>query len=512
MSSISSIACSTPSSRSLLPVLCLTTVHRKVTCRRPAWCPCKGYGRFIGRVPAQASSGRRISSSAIADFEDDSFDKKMSTLGKANCRSVLNPSFDLDIDCYMKAQAEIVEPRIKMSLGELLEHSKIVPVSVFGNMEVQITGIQHDSRLVASGDLFVCCVGRRTDGHLFLSEADKRGAVAVVANKEIDIEQTLSCKALIIVRDTNAVLAALAASFYRQPSLNMEVIGITGTNGKTSTAYLIKGIYEAMGLRTGLLGTVAYYIHGKNELVSINTTPDAVLVQNLMAKMLHNGTDVVVMEASSHGLAQGRCDEVDFDIAVFTNFTRDHLDFHESEEEYMEAKARLFSRMVNPERHGKIVNIDDQSAYFFIAQGSPDVPLVTFGIENKNADVFPVKFELSLFEVQALIRTPKGMLKVRSGLLGRHNIYNILAAVSVGITVGAPLDDIVRGIKEINAVPGRCELIDGEWPFRVIVDYAHTPDALSSLLEFVRELSPRRIITGIYASYFSCFSSSQFDS
>ncbi|EYU38343.1 hypothetical protein ABFS82_05G103500 [Erythranthe guttata] len=404
-------------------------------------------------------------------------------------------SFDLDLDEFGKTKARIVEPKFKMTLAELLDESKVVPISVYGNLNIEIKGISHDSRLVESGDLFVCCVGIKTDGHLYLSEADKRGAVAVIASKEIDIDDTLGCKALVIVEDTSVILAALASSFFKHPSRSLSVIGITGTNGKTTTSYLIKGMYEAMGLRTGMLSTVAYYIHGDNKLESTKTTPDAVLVQKLMAKMVHNGTEALVMEASSHGLALGRCDEIDFDIAVFTNLTRDHLDFHGTHEEYREAKAKLFSKMVDPERHRKIVNIDDPNAPFFISKGNPDVPVVTFAMENKNADVYPLKVELSLFETQVLVNTPEGILEISSGLLGRHNVCNILAAVAVGIAVGAPLEDIVRGIEEVDAVPGRCELIDEEQAFGVIVDYAHTPDALSRLLDFVRELSPRRIIT-----------------
>ncbi|KAF5460659.1 hypothetical protein F2P56_020514 [Juglans regia] len=439
--------------------------------------------------------GLRVVSEGSDKDGSEKFDEEVNKFGDNKRGPSLDSSFDLDFDGYGKSKTRIVEPKFKMSLAELLDESKVVPVSVYGDLEVEITGIQHDSRVVCPGDLFVCCVGRKTDGHLYLTEADKRGAVAVVASKEIDIEETLGCKALVIVEDTNAVLAALAASFYRHPSKNMAVIGITGTNGKTTTAYLIKGMYEAMGLRTGMLSTVAYYVHGDNKLESSNTTPDAVLIQNLMAKMLHNGTEAVVMEASSHGLALGRCDEVDFDIAVFTNLTRDHLDFHGTEEEYRDAKAKLFSRMVDPERNRKVVNIDDPNAPFFVAQGNPDVPVITFAMENKNADVHPLKFELSLFETQVLVNTPHGILEISSGLLGRHNIYNILAAVAVGISVGAPLEDIVRGIEEVDAVPGRCELIDEEQAFGVIVDYAHTPDALSRLLDSVRELGPRRIIT-----------------
>ncbi|XP_022157096.1 uncharacterized protein LOC111023902 [Momordica charantia] len=438
-----------------------------------------------------------LSEDEVDDEEGDgsgNLDDDIGELGGEDQLSSFN-SFDVDFDSYGKVKARIVEPKFKMTLAELLDESKVVPVSVFGNLEIEITGIQHDSRMVSSGDLFVCCVGRETDGHLFLTEADKRGAVAVVASKEIDIEETLGCKALVMVEDTNSVLPALAASFYKNPSKNMAVIGITGTDGKTSTSYLIKGMYEAMGLRTGLLGSVAYYLHGDNKLESPNMTPDAILVQNLMAKMLHNGTEAVVMEVSTDELACGRCDEVDFDIAVFTNLTRDHLDFHGSEEEYRDAKAKLFKRMVDPDRHRKVVNIDDPHAPFFIAQGNPDVPVVTFAMENKNADVHPLKYELSLFETQVLVHTPQGILEISSGLLGKHNIYNILAAVAVGIAVGAPLEDIVRGVEEVDAVPGRFELIDEEQAFGVIVDHAHTPDALSRLLDSVRDLGPRRIIT-----------------
>lgn len=251
-----------------------------------------------------------------------------------------------------------------------------------------------------------------------------------------------------------------------------------------------------------MLGTLGYYIHGDNKVEASDTMPDAVSVQRLLAKMVHNGTEAVVMEASTQGLALGTCDEVDFDIAVFTNLTRDHLDFHGTEEEYRNRKAKLFAKMVDPERHRKVVNIDDPNAPFFIAQGNPNVPVVTYAMDNKNADVHPLKFELSLFETQVLVQTPKGILEISSGLLGSHNIYNILAAVAVGIAVGAPLEDIVRGIEEVDVVPGRFELIDEEQAFGVIVDYARTADALSRLLDAARELGPRRIITGTHLIFF----------
>ncbi|KNA24405.1 hypothetical protein SOVF_015550 [Spinacia oleracea] len=431
------------------------------------------------------------------EFDDDDIDVEVSELGKnGSSSSLFDASFDIDFDSLgnnSSNKVRIVEPSFKMTLAELLDECKVVPISVYGDLEVEITGIEHDSRLVNSGDLFVCCV----DGNLCLIEADKRGAVAVVASKEIDIEETLGCKALVIVEDTNAALPALAAAFFRYPTKSMSVIGITGTHGKTTAAHLIKTMYEAMGLRTGMMSSVAYYVHGDNKLDFPEANPDAVLVQKLMAKMLHNGTEAVVMEASSNELTHTRCEEIDFDIAVFTNLSRDNSHFQGNEEEFRVAQAKLFSRMVDPDRHRKIVNVDDPNAPFFIAQGNPNVPVLTFALENKDADVHPLKFELSLFETTVLVNTPQGILEISSGLLGRHNIYNILAAVTVGIAVGAPLEDIVRGIEEVDAVPGRCEVIDEEQAFGVIVDHARTPDALSRLLDSVRELQPRRIITVI---------------
>ncbi|MQL90721.1 hypothetical protein Taro_023332, partial [Colocasia esculenta] len=434
----------------------------------------------------------------LSDDDGDEEEEHGGGLGtNGRSASALSSSFDLDLDSFGRSRARIVEPKFRMTLAELLDESRVVPVSVYGDLEVSITGIQHDSREVSAGDLFVCCIGSKTDGHLYLSEADKRGAVAVVASKEINIEETLGCKALVIVEDTNSVLPVLASSFFGNPSRSMSVIGITGTNGKTATSYLIKGLYEAMSIRTGMLSTVGCYIHGDNQLEAPYTTPDPVVVQKFMAKMSHNGTEAMVMEASSRGLALGKYDEIDFDIVVFTNLSSDQHDFHGSEEEYLKSKGKLFERMTDPERHRKVVNIDDPNAPFFVGQGNPEVPVVTYAIDNKNADVFPLKFELSLFETQVLVNTPRGMLEISSGLLGKCNIYSILAAVAVGIAVGAPLEDIVRGVEEVDAVPGRCELIDEEQAFAVIVDHARTPDGLSRLLDTARELGPRRVITVI---------------
>ncbi|XP_073101830.1 UDP-N-acetylmuramoyl-L-alanyl-D-glutamate--2,6-diaminopimelate ligase MurE homolog, chloroplastic isoform X2 [Elaeis guineensis] len=394
-----------------------------------------------------------------------------------------------------KTRAPILEPEFRMTLAELIDESGVAPVSVYGDMEVLITGIQNDSRKVIPGNVFVCCEGYKTDGHCYVAEAMERGAVAVVASRELGINEKLACKALLLMEDANSVLPVLAATFYGHPSKSLSVIGITGTNGKTTTAHLVRAVSKAMGKKTGMLGSVGYYVHGNYPLEAPNTTPTAVMVQELMAKMVRSGTEAVVMEVSSAGLSVGRCDEIDFDIAVFMNLTRDHLDFHGTEEEYRNSKAKMFARMVDPRFHRKIVNIDDPNASFFIAQGNPDVPVVTFAMGNKDADVYPMKIELSLFKTWVVINTPKGILEISSSLIGRYNIYNILAAVAVGIAMDAPSGNIVRGIEEMDGVPGRFELINEGQNFAVVVDYAHSPDSFSRLLDAARELGAWRIIT-----------------
>ncbi|KAG1359594.1 putative UDP-N-acetylmuramoyl-L-alanyl-D-glutamate--2,6-diaminopimelate ligase MurE, chloroplastic [Cocos nucifera] len=291
------------------------------------------------------------------------------------------------------------EYKHQMTLAELLDKSGVLPVSVYGNLDVSITGIQQDSREITAGDLFVCCAGSKTDGHLYLFEACDRGAAAVLVDKEINKDEILGyCKALVIVEDTNSLLPVLAASFYGHPSRSLSVVGITGTNGKTTTASLVKSVFEAAGSRTGMLGTLGYF-HGDNKLEAPNTTPGAVTLQRLMAEMVGNGTNALVMEASSHGLEMGRCNEIDFDVAVFTNLTRDHLDFHGTEEKYRKSKGKLFARMVDPGRHRKVVNIDDPSTSCFKAQGNADIPVVTFGmvVAGKGHETYQIEGDKKKF-------------------------------------------------------------------------------------------------------------------
>ncbi|BAF27145.1 UDP-N-acetylmuramoyl-L-alanyl-D-glutamate--2,6-diaminopimelate ligase MurE homolog, chloroplastic-like [Oryza sativa Japonica Group] len=392
--------------------------------------------------------------------------------------------------------ARVRYPAFRMTLAELLDESKLVPVAVTGDQDVALAGVQRDASLVAAGDLYVC-VGE--EGLAGLTEADKRGAVAVVADQTVDIEGTLACRALVIVDDITAALRMLPACLYRRPSKDMAVIGVAGTDGVTTTAHLVRAMYEAMGVRTGMVGVLGAYAFGNNKLdAQPDASGDPIAVQRLMATMLYNGAEAALLEATTDGMPSSGVDsEIDYDIAVLTNVRHAGDEAGMTYEEYMNSMASLFSRMVDPERHRKVVNIDDPSAPFFAAQGGQDVPVVTYSFENKKADVHTLKYQLSLFETEVLVQTPHGILEISSGLLGRDNIYNILASVAVGVAVGAPLEDIVKGIEEVDAIPGRCELIDEEQAFGVIVDHARTPESLSRLLDGVKELGPRRIVTVI---------------
>uniref|UniRef100_A0A452YTG7 UDP-N-acetylmuramoyl-L-alanyl-D-glutamate--2,6-diaminopimelate ligase MurE homolog, chloroplastic n=3 Tax=Triticinae TaxID=1648030 RepID=A0A452YTG7_AEGTS len=432
-----------------------------------------------------------LSVASVADEEDEEAEEEYGDEGLPLDED--GEAFDVADELGLEGD-RIRQPAFRMTLAELLDESKLVPVAVTGDQDVALSGVQSDATLVAAGDLFVC-VGE--SGLAGLTEADKRGAVAVVADQDVDIEGTLACRALVIVDDITAALRVLPACLYRRPSKDMAVIGITGTDGVTTTSHLVKAMYEAMGVRTGMVGVLGAYAFGSNKLdAQPAASGDSMAVQKLMATMLHNGAEAVVLETTTDEMLPSGVDsEIDYDIAVLTNVRHANLEAVMTYEGYMSSMASLFSRMVDPERHRKVVNIDDPSAPFFAAQGGHGVPVVTYSFENKKADVHTLKYQLSLFETEVLVQTPHGILEISSGLLGRDNIYNILATVAVGVAVGAPLEDIVKGIEEVDAIPGRCELIDEEQAFGVIIDHARTPEALSRLLDSVKELGPRRIVT-----------------
>ena len=350
----------------------------------------------------------------------------------------------------------------------------------------RVTGIVYDSRTVQPGNVFVALRGQRADGRSFISQAIERGAIAVVAEGP---EPPDARAASVTVGDARLALAILAAEFYRHPSRELQVVGITGTNGKTTTAYLIASIFEAAGTRCGVLGTVAYRI-GTEIREATRTTPEAPDVQSLLREMADRQCRACALEVSSHALSLRRVDGVTFSAGVFTNLTRDHLDFHSDMESYFQAKRRLFEML--PRDAPALLNVDDPRGPSLIEVGGRPV---TYAI-HQPADVMPGPLSPSLAGLEFDVRTPRGVLHVRSNLVGRPNVYNILAAVAASVALGVPFDAIERGLTMLDGVPGRFQIASGATDdVTVVVDYAHTDDALRNLLESARALARGRLIT-----------------
>ncbi|RPI61593.1 MAG: UDP-N-acetylmuramoyl-L-alanyl-D-glutamate--2,6-diaminopimelate ligase, partial [Lysobacterales bacterium] len=336
------------------------------------------------------------------------------------------------------------------------------------------------------GDVFIALSGVKAAGADFAADAIGRGAVAVVADRPADAE---TAAPWLVVPDARAAMAALAAEFYGHPSRSMQVVGITGTNGKTTTAYLLRAVFESAGKKCGLLGTVTYSV-GDVELPASRTTPEAPDVQRMFRRMVDAGCQACVMEVSSHALALRRVDETAFAAAVFTNLTRDHLDYHGDMESYFTAKRRLFDML--PPGAPSAVNLDDpRGESLRTAVSTP----VTYAI-TRQADVTPGPLTLTFEGLEFDARTPKGPVHVRSKLVGRPNVSNILATIAVATALDIPAAAIERGLASLGGVPGRFELVsNSKDDVTVVIDYAHTDDALKNLLETARPLAPRRVIT-----------------
>jgi UDP-N-acetylmuramoyl-L-alanyl-D-glutamate--2,6-diaminopimelate ligase len=349
-----------------------------------------------------------------------------------------------------------------------------------------VTGVAYDSRAVSPGQVFVALKGQHADGTSFVLQAIASGAAAIVSEQPAPEGVHVPWA---IVDDARLALAVLAAAFYRDPSREMQVIGITGTNGKTTTAYLVASIFEAAGVRCGILGTVAYRI-GDELREATRTTPEAPEVQALLREMVERRCGACAMEVSSHALSLRRVDGITFAAGVFTNLTRDHLDFHADMDDYFRAKRRLFEML--PRDAPSLVNLDDpRGAVLAEAAGRP----ITYAI-NRPADVTPGPLSFSLTGLSFDVRTPRGRLHVSSKLVGRPNVYNILAAVSTASALDVPFDAIERGLRSLDGVPGRFQVVsEARDEVTVVVDYAHTDDALRNLLETARPLAQGRLIT-----------------
>jgi UDP-N-acetylmuramoyl-L-alanyl-D-glutamate--2,6-diaminopimelate ligase len=349
-----------------------------------------------------------------------------------------------------------------------------------------VSAVTYDSRRAVAGSVFVALRGLKTDGAVFAAQAAARGASLIVGEPPrphgVDTPW-------LGVSDARLALALLADAFYAHPSRRMQVIGVTGTNGKTTTAYLLASMLDAAGLKAGLLGTVTYRL-GAEEREASRTTPEAPDVQQLLDEMIRQGCKSAVMEVSSHALALKRVDGMRFAAGIFTNLTRDHLDFHADMETYFQAKRRLFELL--PADAPGIINLDDPRGPSLV-----DAPrnAVTFAMDRP-ADVTSGPLEFTLGGLSFDVRTPRGVVSVDSKLVGRPNVYNILAASATAVAIGLPLDAIAEGVKALPGVPGRFEVVSApDDEVTVVVDYAHTDDALRNLLETARPLARRRLVT-----------------
>ncbi|MDH4164380.1 MAG: UDP-N-acetylmuramoyl-L-alanyl-D-glutamate--2,6-diaminopimelate ligase [Nitrospirota bacterium] len=376
-----------------------------------------------------------------------------------------------------------------MRLGELAEVLSIGEALPAAAQEREITSVVQDSRQVVPGSLFVAVRGFHSDGHRFVPQALQLGAAAVIVESSAAVEGAGST-IVIRVADTRKALAAAAAKFYGYPSRRLKLVGITGTKGKTTTSYLVRSIIQAAGHRTGLIGTIDYRI-GDRVIPAPNTTPESVDLQALLAEMVGEGAAYCVMEVSSHALALGRTDGCTFEAAAFTNLAPEHLDFHGSMDGYFSAKLLLFTGLARGK--AAVVNLDDPRGREIIEGTAGRV--ITYGSSDR-ADIRPASaIDQAISGLRFRLATPLGDMDIESSLAGAYNVSNILAAVGIGIALGFSRDDICQGIKAMTAVPGRMEQVDEGQLFGVVVDYAHTEGSLIALLQAVRAMTTRRVIT-----------------
>jgi UDP-N-acetylmuramoyl-L-alanyl-D-glutamate--2,6-diaminopimelate ligase len=372
-----------------------------------------------------------------------------------------------------------------MKLKELIKNISIV--DIIGEVDVNVEGIAYDSRKVKKNYIFVCVVGMKTDGHTYMDQSIKSGANVVVVQKDIEPIKGVT---IIKVADSRKTLAKVSANFFQNPTESMDVIGVTGTNGKTTITHLIKNILGKSGVPAGLIGTISHQILDK-EYKANNTTPESLELQKMFKEMKEVKVNACAMEVSSHSLVLDRVEGINFKIGVFTNLTRDHLDFHESIENYKNAKAKLFYQTTL----ANIINIDDPYGDEIAQEVKPlQTKLITYGIKGK-ADIYAEDISISPKGANFTLVTPKFKGNIKISTPGMFSVYNALAAMAVCYALGFEYEQIKKGIESIEGVPGRFESIQNEKNHTVIVDYSHTPDALENALNTIKEFVEGKIIT-----------------
>jgi UDP-N-acetylmuramoyl-L-alanyl-D-glutamate--2,6-diaminopimelate ligase len=376
-----------------------------------------------------------------------------------------------------------------MQLEKLLRATAVR--QVLGALDREVESVAYDSRRVQTNSMFVALRGEKTDGHRFIGQAIDHGASVIVAERE-EKHPRATC---VVVENTRTALAEIAVAFYRRPAERLKLAGITGTNGKTTTSFLLKHICEQAGLRCGLIGTVRYEI-GERILPATRTTPESLDLQELLASIVNAGCRAAAMEVSSHALAQERTSGIEWDVAVFTNLSQDHLDFHGTMENYFEAKARLFTQLLVQQKKRKpvaVVNIDDRYGEQLLGKINNNVSVITCGSGMRadfRASNYRAGFAGTSYQLEARGRS----YLVRLPLIGRFNVANSMAALAAATAFGINLRQAVLALAKSPQVPGRLEMVPAKRKFQVFVDYAHTPDALLNVIKTLRELEPSRLI------------------
>jgi UDP-N-acetylmuramoyl-L-alanyl-D-glutamate--2,6-diaminopimelate ligase len=377
-----------------------------------------------------------------------------------------------------------------MKLQKLIEHLHLLAPIKGDNPE--ITSIENDSRKVKKGSLFICIKGFTVDGHDFAEAAVRNGAVAILAESKLKVFVPV-----IVVKDTTRAMAVLADTFFGQPTKKLHLIGITGTNGKTTTSHLIEKIFSAANKKTGLIGTI--YTKVADQTIEMkNTTPDSLTLQKIFHQMNQSGVSVAVIEVSSHALDMGRVQGCEFDIAVFTNLSQDHLDYHLTMDEYKRVKGLLFAQLGNTFNQKRpkfaILNADDPASVMY--QKSTVAHVVTYGIDNE-ADIQAKNIQMTATGTRFELVIEGVSNPVRLQLIGKFSVYNVLASISAAMVLGIPIQTIILTLEGISGVAGRFELINSGQNYTVIIDYAHTPDSLENVLKTIQHFAKKRIFVVI---------------
>lgn len=372
-----------------------------------------------------------------------------------------------------------------MLLRDLVKNLDTVDIK--GNVDINIDDINYDSRKLKQNSLFICIKGFSLNGHEFISGAIKKGSIAFLVEEDVYIKGYT----FIRVKDTRKAMAKISSNFYNNPTKELNLIGVTGTNGKTTITHLIKEVFEYNNRKTGLIGTIKNVI-GDEEIVSSRTTPESVELQGYFRKMLSKNINDCAMEVSSHSLELKRVDECEFKFGIFTNLTEEHLDFHANLDEYRRAKEKLFNRTTL----GNIMNIDDKGGKkIYESIKSLKTPVITYAIEEEEADIMAKDIKIYSSGIEYKLITPKYQMDIKTPMPGRFSVYNSLAVIALCYLMDIPKETIAESLEKTNGVSGRFESVDTDKGFSVIIDYAHTPDALENVLKTAKEFVKGNIIT-----------------